>query len=549
LSTRHWAACVLLLVQFAIPTGAAGHPDTAAGAAIYLRGVTSSGAPLEGARESGLPPAQGAAAACVSCHKHSGLGITEGTALIPPVSGRYLYHPKVASHDQLDLPYVQTVRVNREPYNDATLARAIREGIDSEGKPLGALMPRFALNDADMASLIAYLKTLDPTHVAGVSDTVLQFATIVTPDADPVKRRGMLEVLEQYFKDKNTFPIAPGPRLHTPGKGIHAKSMYMANRRWQLHVWELTGPASTWGAQLDQRLAKEPVLAVVSGMGGTNWAPVHEFCKRAAVPCLFPNLEVPVVADQDFYSLYFSRGVLLEAELIAARIGDAKPTESPMTVHQAYRAGDSGEAAAQALEQALQRRGISVESRVLPADGEVRRALDDVVRHASAADALVLWLRFPDIESLGEAPGGQTRVFVSGLMGGLDRMPLPAGWRAQTRVAYPVDLPDKRVVRVDYPLGWFAARRIAVVAEQVQVDTFLACGLLAETVNHMSDIMTRDYLVERLQDMLGHRILTGYYPHLSLAEGQRFASKGGYLVRIAEGERTRVIADGGWVAP
>ena len=44
---------------------------------------------------------------------------------------------------------------------------------------------------------------------------------------------------------------------------------------------------------------------------------MHEFCEQHALPCLFPNVEVPVVADHDFYSLYFSKAVLLEAQLIA----------------------------------------------------------------------------------------------------------------------------------------------------------------------------------------------------------------------------------------
>jgi len=38
-------------------------------------------------------------------------------------------------------------------------------------------------------------------------DSVLHFATIVTPDADPLKRRGMLDVLEQFFRPEE--PGAP----------------------------------------------------------------------------------------------------------------------------------------------------------------------------------------------------------------------------------------------------------------------------------------------------------------------------------------------------
>src|SRR2546430_13584701 len=47
------------------------------------------------------------------------------------------------------------------------------------------------------------LKGLQVSPSPGVSTSVLHFATIITPDADPVKRRGMLAVMNQYFVDKN----------------------------------------------------------------------------------------------------------------------------------------------------------------------------------------------------------------------------------------------------------------------------------------------------------------------------------------------------------
>jgi hypothetical protein len=162
---------------------------------------------------------------------------------------------------------------------------------------------------------------------------------------------------------------------------------------------------------------------------------------------------------------------------------------------------------------------------------------------------LILWLRPDDLAALGPAPGAVISVYVSGLLGGLERAPLPPDWRARTEIAYPFDLPEKRRVRVDYPLGWFAARHIPIVSEQVQADTYLACGLLSEALSHMADNFNRAYLIERLQTMMEHRIVTGYYPRLTLATHQRFASKGGYLARFAEPSGSRLVADSEWLTP
>jgi hypothetical protein len=254
------------------------------------------------------------------------------------------------------------------------------------------------------------------------------------------------------------------------------------------------------------------------------------------------------VSERDFYPVYFSRGVQLEAELIASRILDRARDKPAGKVVQIYRAGDSGEAGAQALAAALAPHRIAVREQVLPAEVSVDHVAQ-AVRASTSADALVLWLRPADIAALGDPASAPPAVFMSGLLGGLERAPLPAGWRSRTLMAYAFDLPERRRVRVDYALGWFRYRQIPVVAEQMQADTYLACGLLAETLSHMTDTFVRDYLLERMEDMLEKRIVTGYYPRLSLATGQRFASKGGTLVRFAEAQGTRLALDRPWFIP
>jgi len=526
---------------------AAQSPSPTVGESIYRQGVLASGAPLQGTREVGSLGLAGADAACVNCHRRSGLGSHEGTITIPPVTGEYLFRARgIAAQEPMLHGYGNTLG-SRDPYTDATLARAIREGLDSEGRPLNPLMPRFALDDAGMGDLIGYLKTLGTRPMRGVTATVLHFATVITPDADPAKRQGMLDVLRQYLVEINSAPFGPSQRPRA-GKTSSGTSISLGQRHWQLHLWELTGPAAGWRQQLDQDFAREPVMALLSGVGGAVWGPVHDFCESAELPCLFPNVEVPTVANGDFYSLYFSKGVLLEAGLIARQVSASLKGKAGGTVLQIYRAGDSGEAAAKALTEALQGRGIEVRSKMLPANPP-GTGLGQALHRAVSTDALVLWLRPPDLAQLGEAPAALPAVFLSGLMGGLEQAPLPASWRAHARMTYPVDLPDRRMVRVDYPRGWFSLRHIPVVALQTQADTYLACGILTETLGHAGDVTDPPYLVELVQESLDHRILTGYYPRLTLATGQTLASKGGYLVRFADPSGPRLVADGDWTVP
>jgi cytochrome c553 len=64
------------------------------GESIYRRGELASGAPLLGARRAGSPGIVGADAACINCHRRSGLGSREGTLTIPPLTGEYLFRAR-----------------------------------------------------------------------------------------------------------------------------------------------------------------------------------------------------------------------------------------------------------------------------------------------------------------------------------------------------------------------------------------------------------------------------------------------------------------------
>lgn len=516
---------------------------------LYRKGILPSGASITGTREGG-GSAAGAVVACVNCHRRSGLGTVEGRTMIPPITAKYLFRPGDQIPAELHSPDMdhaasiapRTGHPRRGAYTDATLARAIRDGISPDGHPFDYLMPRYPLDDSAMASLIAYLKGLSSGRVPGVTADTLHFATIVTPDADPARRKGMLDVLEHFFATKNEFYQAKTPPL----QGSRRVEFRVA-RRWQLHVWELSGGPETWQEQLNDHLRAEPVYAVISGLGGRNWEPVHRFCEQESIPCLFPNVDLPVVAEGDFYNVYFSQGVLLEARLIARQIRDTAEKSRIRRVIQVYREDDIGARAAKTLRDSMPQ-GLPILDRPLHSravNGELAAALKKV----GAGDALILWLRPDDLRNLPAEPAKTPAVFMSGLMGGLEDSPLQGAWRNIVRMAYPFELPSKRAVLLNYPLGWFRIQRIPVVAEQTQVDTYIACAIVSENLNDMLDNFVRDYLVENIEVMLSPRIVNGYYTRLGLAPGQRFASKGGYIVRFAGPDGKKLVAEGDWIVP
>ena len=509
----------------------AADPSFLAGARLYREGVLPSHRPLRGSRAAGAA-VEGAEAACANCHGRSGMGSTEGPIAIPPITGTHLFRSVAAR---------SAAGRARTPYTDETLAHAIRDGVDPENRALDYLMPRFDLDEETMHLLIDYLKGMARVRTPGVtgSDT-LEFATVVTPDSDPVRRRGMLDVLGAMFT------------MDDPAHGVAARRDAFrsigrsAGRTWALHVWELTGTSDSWERQLTAHLQAQPVLAVISGVGGDNWQPVHRFCERESVPCLLPLVDLPVVAENDFYSVYFSKGVLLEAQLLAQRI-TKQPSRTGRVV-QVFRSGDVGEAAARALAAALTGAPLSVVEHPMAARSSPR-GFAEALPAAGEGDVFVLWLRPSDLAALPALPPSASVILASGLMGGLEQAPLPAAWRAVTKLTYPFELPQARRTRMNYPLGWFRIHGIPVVDERAQTDTYLACVILADALTKLSGNFNPDYLVEQVVAQADHRLINGYYPRLGLAAGQRFASKGGYLVQFAQPTGTSLKAVSDWTVP
>jgi hypothetical protein len=509
--------------------------EITSGERLYRLGELPGGRQLRGERDTGTLLV-GAAAACVNCHRRSGLGSYEGTSVVPPIIGRYLFRGRQDNIQDMSLPHIPGYVPNRDAYSDETLNLAIRSGLAPGGRQLDYLMPRYALDDDSMAILREYLKKLTSDPVPGVSDSHLDFATIVTPDSDPVARDGMLNVLEQFFAGQNQV-IAAEVRPMKANREV----MYRVTRRWRLHVWTLSGSSDTWGQQLSKKLATEPVFAVISGIGGRTWQPIHKFCEIQSIPCLYPNVDVPVVAEQDFYSVYFTRGVFLEADLVAHSLPAAG------RIVQVYRSDDIGHAAAVALRSRLSSAGAMIVDR--PLVGEARAAEIKLWAELRSGDRIILWLKNADLAAMPDHLPAGVEIYLSGVMAGLENAAAPKSWRPHLHLTYPFDLPDMRRVRMNFPLGWFRAKGIPVVNERVQSDTYLACQILSEALGHMLDSFVRDFLIERQEMMVSRRLVSAYYPHLGLAPGERFASKGGYLAHFADASSTSLLPDGDWIVP
>ena len=527
---RVLAGMLLLLTQNVLAVEA---PDRAApnraGQSIYRDGLLASGQPVRATVQKSVV-LKGADAACAKCHRRSGLGGSEGQNVIRPIAGKLLFSP---THAERTGWFAASTKgaTGRPAYTRATLARALREGVDPAGRALDPLMPRYALSDADIAQLKAYLEGLSTTTAPGVTDTEIHFSTIIAPDVQPDKRDAMLEVMQAFFRDKNA-----GTRQETRRREIGRKQMYRGYRTWVFHPWVLSGPPETWREQLAAYYRRQPVFAVIGGLGGGDWKPVHGFCEALEVPCVFPDVDYPDVSGTGYYPLYFTRGVTLEAEVLARHLLLAGQGGKAGTVVQVYRDHALGRLPAQALRDALQRHGgKTVIDYPLTDAGRMPAEFLTMLSRNESPYVLVVWLDSADLDALELTrvpPASLTEMYVSASLSAMRRPDLPEPWLSRLHMVYPFDLPANRNLRLARMKAWLQARNIPFADERTQANAFFAATVTGEAMSHLGENFSRDYFIERIEQMTQNALSSSIYPHLSLGPGQRFASKGGYVVRF-----------------
>ena len=519
------------------PSGAAARVE--AGRQMYEKGVLPSGKPLVGRREDGLV-IQGEDAACILCHRRSGMGLAEGASLVPPVSAAALFGKlELATHGRRPrqapgMTFSDWPFKTRPPYDDATLAHALRAGVSNSGHRFQYLMPRYELAERDMSALIAYLRTLSGSPSPGASASEAHFATVLAPGVAPARRAAFLGVLNSCVAEK--FP---------PGS---------ARQGWRLHVWELDGPASSWAAQLAAHYARRPVFALVSGLGADEWGPVEAFCEKNGIPCLFPNTDAPGSPHAGQYSFYFFRGTLREADVIAVYLAEQRERLGLQRAILVSRADSAGARAAAALAERASREGLRAEQRLL------RRLLREDVAAAleglGDTDALIMLLRDEELAALARfspEPPRAGALMVSGLLGGLEQIPLPPSWRRRALMTYPFDPPVRWNRRMDFNLRpWLAAQRLGRGDERMQGNTLAACNLLYEGMLRLRGQYLRDYLVENIENYptsMGNAPAAQAFPRFSLGPGQRFSSKGAHVVRFAGPDARQLVPEQEWLVP
>jgi cytochrome c553 len=589
---RRTALTSLLLLVCAGAQAQTSDAALAAGRRIYEEGVLSSGAALSGRRADGTE-VKGSAAACTNCHKRSGMGSVEGDIQVAPISGRFLFPPDGERPlATMDPRIGKRMNIKRDPHTDASLAVAIRTGKGSGGQAISPLMPRYSLSDTDMQALGGYLRQLSVAPSAGVEERTIRFATVLTPGVEPERKRALLDMLRIAFMQKNGSTITgANARRHMV---TAAELVLGTENKWVLDIWELKGAPETWKEQLEGYNKLAPPFALLSGISNSTWAPVESFCESQHIPCWFPSVAAaPQDTEQPHYSFYFSKGLTLESDVAAMHLRD---THASGKLVQVVRGSDAGITAANALAKQV---GAQIKTEQLDldqwAEADAAKLLGERLAGLAASDTVMLWLRPADLRLL-QAALAQTQAqrYASGTLLGGTASFMPEALRANMRLVYPYEMPQAREANVAYMHVWLKLRKIPLVDEALQSEVYFALNFMTDSTAELLDNLYRDYLVERAENMIGQREArkaedemrdqtlvrprvrstpmdasiprpsyapgmaehlsgvregTTVYPRLTLGPGQRYASKGAYIVQYSTTSPGLLLAETPWMVP
>jgi hypothetical protein len=302
-------------------------------------------------------------------------------------------------------------------------------------------------------------------------------------------------------------------------------------------VWRLQGEPGDWTRQLRDLQVSKPVYAVISGAGRARWAPVRDFCEEAAVPCLFPIVDLAPDDARDFYTLYLSRGVPLEARILARQITELEPR--PLRLVQLF----DDEAGAQSARVLADKLGQDIPQVARAWNPE---APDAAVDDLSAADVVVGWLSPIHLNALARVRPqglGVRLALYSGHLAPPEKTDLPLAWREEARW---ISLhSDPQRMRGNGVLGlvpWMERLKLPLAPENEALlsEIYAATYFFGDALARMRGQWSREFLLETLESAHFARPAGAAYYALSLGPGQREAAKAGYLLGFS-GPDTRLV--------
>jgi ABC-type branched-subunit amino acid transport system substrate-binding protein len=480
-------------------------PAEVRGQRLYTRGESDSRRVVTAQVERGVPPAPASILPCIYCHGANGRGRPDDSGIVPPdITWAVLTDPDGHRH----------AGRAHGPYDEASLARAISEGVDPDGSSLDPGMPRYRMADADMADLIAYLKRIEHQLDPGLSADGIRIGTVL-PLAGPLQRTGQAirDVLEASFDQVNAAGGVHGRRLELVVAGFGGQDT-----------------PSIWAAQ--DLLARQQLFALVAAYVPGYEDEMVALATDKRVPLVGPySLMVPddgPAGRLDFHVLA-GLGQQTDALIDAAANRPEPPARLAIVARDIPGLGALADRAAARAGA----RGLGPVAReayepgALDAGGLASRLKDGQV------DAVVFLGAAEDFRAFAGAAGGLDwfpYLLAPALLAERAALEIPPGFGRRVLLAYPA-LPTDRTSEGVAAFEAVHERAGLDYAHSVaQVAAFTAARVLVEGLERAGPDPDRGLFIASLEGMSGFR--PGLTPPVSFGSDRRLGPGGAHVVEV-----------------
>jgi ABC-type branched-subunit amino acid transport system substrate-binding protein len=287
------------------------------------------------------------------------------------------------------------------------------------------------------------------------------------------------------------------------------------------------------------------VFAVLSGISASDWQPIHDFCEDKRLPCLFPVTDFPGKSENDWYTFYFNKGYAQEGEAAATYLY----RQNLLSVVQVVQDSRAGRALAEGFSRKWHEFDLpEPETIILPSDKlRLPDAIDSILKTKSP-EVLLLWTGIDPILLLSSKANAIGTLFVSSRFLGSSTLRIPDAIRDKTLLTYPFRLTpyvgpksgghDAKIPVLATYKDFGNERISSRVLWSVQQVVLNGMGLLYENYY-------RDYLIDVISMMMDTVVKD--YERISFGPGQRFVSKGCYVIQLGPGEEPQLIPRSEWV--
>ena len=484
-------------------------PTEQAGRRLYHDGVDRNGRPIEARVAGSATPLKGKAMACGNCHGEDGRGRAESGV-----------DPGDVTWTDLTKPYGHAHANNRRhgPYDRGSFFRAMRDGVDPAGNALEPAMPRYALDDANLDALAAYLKRLERQLDPGLTETTIRIGTVLPATGRLAESgRAVQRVLQGHLDGVNQRG------------GVHG-------RRLQLVVEPTGEDDASARAALDRLLGKAPVFALLAPLTARHERVFTAAAEQARVPLVGPLTLFPEgAAASSTYVFHVLPGVPELAEALAVRLHPTLAL-SGRPIVLLHAASEDGKAAAQAVEERLKARGYGALFPE-PVGPPAALAARLKAREASAVIVLSPGAGLTAAVTAANAAGVRPYWLVPAPFVPPDILDWPQELDGRVMLAYPT-LPSDRTPAGTATLAAAAGGAPARGHQAMQAAALGASMVLVEGLSRAGRDLSRQKLLTALEGVQGFE--TGLMPPVAYNADRRIGSYGAYAVRVDLAQRTFV---------